>query len=48
MMDDSMSETVPHGPVRRVRSEAERLALMAKYERWDGSQVSFCDSRGYR
>ena len=46
MVNDSMSETVPGGSVRRVRSEAEWLALMADFERWDGSQVSFCESRG--
>ena len=28
------------------RSEAERQALMAEYERWDGTQVSFCEAKG--
>ena len=47
MMNDDMSATtVPDAPVRRVRSEAEWLALMADFESWDGSQVSFCESRG--
>ena len=47
MMNDDMSATtVPDAPVRRVRSEAEWLALMAEFESWDGSQVGFCESRG--
>ncbi len=33
-------------PVRKNRSEAEWQALMEDFERWDGSQVSFCESRG--
>ena len=46
-MANDMSATVPEGPVqRRVRSEAEWQALMAEFERWDGTQVSFCESRG--
>jgi len=28
------------------RSEAERQALMAEYQRWDGTQVSFCEAKG--
>lgn len=45
-MADEMSETVPVGPDRRVRSEAEWRVLMAELESWDGSQASFCESRG--
>ena len=45
-MTDDMSATVPGGSVRRVRSEAEWEALLAEFERWDGTQVSFCESRG--
>ena len=46
MMNDNMSETVPGGSVRRVRSEVEWQALMADFERWDGTQASFCEARG--
>ena len=46
-----MREDAPTTPVggRRqsvVRSEAERQALMAEYERWDGTQIGFCEARG--
>ncbi len=34
------------GQARRVRSEAEWEELMAAFGRWDGSQASFCESRG--
>ena len=46
MVNDSMSETVPGGSVRRVRSEDEWQTLMAEFERWDGSQASFCEAKG--
>lgn len=46
MNDDRSAATVPDKPVRRVRSEAGWLALVADFESWDGSQVSFCESRG--
>ena len=28
------------------RTEAERQALMAEYELWDGTQISFCEAKG--
>jgi len=28
------------------RSEAERQALMAEYERWDGTRIGFCEAKG--
>ena len=34
------------GPVPVMRDEAEWRALMADYERWDGTQVTFCRARG--
>lgn len=47
MMNDDMSATTaPDEPVRTVRSEAERQALMAEFEHWDGTQVSFCEAKG--
>ena len=30
----------------KLWSEADRLALVAEFERWDGTQVSFCDAKG--
>jgi len=46
-MANDMSATVPEGPVRsRVRSETEWRALMAEFERWDGTQVSFRGAGG--
>ena len=47
-----MTQDAPTTTVRRrrrrnvIRSEAERQALMAEFERWDGTQVSFCDAKG--
>lgn len=47
-----MTHDAPTTTVRRrrrrnvIRSEAERQALMAEFERWDGTQVSFCDAKG--
>lgn len=46
-MANDMSATVPEGPVRSgVRSETEWRAVMAEFEHWDGTQVSFCEARG--
>lgn len=46
-MESDMSATVPEeGARRRVRSEAEWQALLAEFERWDGTQVGFCEARG--
>ena len=45
-MANDVSATVVDGFGRRVRSEAEWQALMADFEGWDGSQVSFCEARG--
>ena len=44
MADDVL--TAAGGASRRVRSEAEWQALTANFERWDGSQPSFCRARG--
>ena len=45
MTHDAPTTTV--GPRRPVfRSEAERQALMAEYERWEGTQISFCEAKG--
>ena len=45
MADDVPAETVD-GAGREYRGEAEWRALMADFERWEGSQVSFCEARG--
>ena len=45
MTDDALA-TGAASPVRKNRSEAEWQALMEDFERWDGSQVAFCEARG--
>ncbi len=45
MTDDAPTMSVD-GFTRKFWSEADRLALMAEFERWDGTQVSFCEARG--
>ena len=45
-MSDDVSTVTVDGAGREFRDEAEWRALMADFERWDGSQVSFCDARG--
>ena len=45
MTKDSFAAT-DAGPVPVVRGEAEWRALMADYEHWDGTQVTFCRARG--
>ncbi|MCY4240164.1 MAG: hypothetical protein OXD36_00295, partial [Rhodobacter sp.] len=35
-----------NGFTRKLWSEADRLALMAEFECWDGTRVSFRESRG--
>lgn len=45
MSDDVLARAVD-GAGREFRDEAEWRALMADFERWDGSQVSFCEGRG--
>ena len=38
--------TAVGGSTRDFLGEAEWRALMADYERWDGTQASFCKARG--
>jgi len=45
-MSDDVSTMTVDGAGREFRGEAWWRALMADYERWDGSQVSFCEARG--
>ena len=45
MTDDAPTMSVD-GFTRKFWSEADRLALMAEFERWDGTQVSFRGARG--
>ena len=45
-MSDEVSTVAVDGAGREFRSEAEWRALMADFERWNGSQASFCDARG--
>ena len=45
MADDVLAETVD-GAGREYLGEAEWRGLMADFERWDGSQASFCEARG--
>ena len=45
MADDTPTMTVD-GFNPKLWSEADRLALVAEFERWDGTQVSFCDAKG--
>ena len=45
MSNDVLAGAVD-GSAREFRGEAEWRALMADFERWDGSQVSFCEARG--
>ncbi len=49
MTHDAPMTTVGRRPRSRrpiFRTEAERHALMAEYERWDGTQVDFCEANG--
>ena len=46
MADDVSAAAVDGHTTRTFRGESEWRALMADFERWDGSQVSFCDARG--
>ena len=41
MMRD-VSATAVEGSTRKARSKAEWRTLMAEFERWGGTQVSFC------
>ncbi len=34
------------GFARKLWSEADRLALMAEFEHWDGTQADFCEAKG--
>ena len=45
-MADDVLAAVDGPATRTLRGEAEWRALMADFERWDGSQVSFCAARG--
>ena len=45
MTDDTPTMAVD-GFTRKLRSEADRLALVAEFERWGGTQVSFCEAKG--
>lgn len=46
MSDDVSAAAVEGHSTRTWRGEAEWRALMADFERWDGSQESFCEARG--
>ena len=46
MSDEISAATTVDGAGREYRGEAEWRALMADFERWDGSAVSFCEARG--
>ena len=46
MTDDFFASPVDGAPTKEFRGEAEWRALMADFERWDGSQASFCEARG--
>ena len=45
-MESDVSAAAAGGSARRVRSEAEWQALMADFERRDGSQAGFRQARG--
>ena len=45
-MSDDVSTVTVDGAGREFRGEAEWRALMADFERWDGSQTSLCEARG--
>ena len=45
MANDGLT-TVVDGRGPEIRSAAWWRALMADFESWDGSQVSFCEARG--
>ena len=45
MAQDVLSADVD-GPSRESRSEANWRALMAEFERWNGTQTCFCNARG--
>lgn len=45
-MSDDVSATPVDGSASMPGDEGEWRALMADFERWDGSQVSFCKARG--
>ena len=49
MTPDAPTTTAGRRPRSRrpiFRTEAERQALMAEYECWDGTQISFCEAKG--
>lgn len=46
MADEVSAATVDGFTTRTFRGEAEWRALMADFERWDGSQESLCEARG--
>ena len=46
MADDVLAAADDGGATRTLRGEAEWRSLMADFERWEGSQVSFCAARG--
>lgn len=46
MSDEVSAAAVDGHTTRTFRGEAEWRALMADFERWDGSAVSFCEARG--
>jgi len=45
-MSDDVSVAAADGAGKEFRGEAEWRALMAEFEHWDGTQVSFCRARG--
>ena len=45
-MTTVVSAPAVDGPGRKLRSEAEWRVLMAEFERWNGTQSSFCKARG--
>ena len=45
-MATDVPATADDGLTREFLGEAEWRVLMADYERWDGTQASFCEARG--
>ena len=45
MADDTPTMTVD-GFTRKLWSEADRLAPVAEFERWGGTQAGFCEAKG--
>ena len=45
-MTNDVSAAAVDDSTREFRNEAEWRALMADFDRWEGSQVSFCKARG--